>query len=376
MVVKKEKKKLRIPCLKISDYNTKGMKYEEGNTESPFYAFLRAAGVNAKAIVGSGGSFGFGKGAYYALSPIKTLVVSSRDLDGNVYFEGATRLTTHRNVEGEKQTAYGFYDNNKGEPVTTEENIPEVFLRSETGTDINIIGLWNESDRTRLMIKSVLNNFWLSIHQHKLVVIVNEIIISKENLEQIIDEYFPTEFESGNANDIDSWNPKAYYKAVKYAGANEQFPHYSDTLDTLGNVKLFFYLEKGLSNRTTFLRKPMMVVFKRTNRRINGYVAVMLCENEKGNLILQHMENPAHNEWKKDNYPKDEGRVATIARKAENEFSDYVNSKLDLLAKTNTSKKVAFMGLEDYLSIPEDLLEKDDDSDLSGDNANNNSNTI
>ena len=83
------------------------------------------------------------------------------------------------------------------------------------------------------------------------------------------------------------------------------------------------------------------------------------------------MENPAHNEWRKENYPSNEGQIHRIARKAEKEISDYINEKLDSLANLNTSKKVAFLGLEDFLSIPEDLLEKDDDSDLSGANPNN-----
>lgn len=366
-------KKKHIACLKISDSNTKGMQYVDGNTESPFYAFLRAAGVSSKMIGGSGGSFGFGKGAYFALSPIKTLIVSSKDVNGNIFFEGATRLTTHKNERGEKLTAFGFYDSNYGEPICIDENVPDIFRRKETGTDINIIGLWNEVDRDRLMIKSVLNNFWLSIHENKLVVVINDVTISKENLEQVIDNYFPNEFESGNATDIELWNPKPYYKAVKYADANDQFKFFSEDLSTLGKVRLYVYLERGLPNRTSFFRSPKMVVFKRTSRKINGYAAVFVCDNEEGNVILRKMENPAHNVWNKDNYPKEEGKVNKIARRAEAEFSDFVNSKLESLSKINTSKKVSFLGLEDYLSIPQDLLEKDDDTDLSGENTNLNS---
>ena len=364
----KRKKKLKVSCLKISDSNTKGMHYSEG-TDSPFYAFLRAAGVSSKMLSGSGGSFGFGKGAYFALSPIKTLVVSSKDTDGNVYFEGATRLTTHKNGGTQKITAYGFYDSNNGEPVLVEENIPEIFKRTETGTDINIIGLWDEVDRNRLMVKSVLNNFWLAIHEHKLVVTINDVTISKENLEQVIDEYFTNEFESGNATELESWNPKPYYKAVKYAEANDQFKFYSDELETLGKVKLYVYLEKDLPNRTAFFRKPKMVVFKRTNRKINGYTAVFICESEEGNAILRMMENPAHNEWSKKNYPTDLGQTSLQAKRAEQALSNFINEKLETLSTINTSKKVAFLGLEEFLSIPEDLLEKDEDSDLSGENT-------
>jgi len=368
----KGKKKLKISCLRISDYNTKGMPYISEDTESSFYAFLRAKGVSIKMIGGAGGSFGFGKGAYFALSPINTIVVSSRDKNNKVYFEGATWLTTHKNNNKEKLTAYGFYDNNIGEPTVVEEDIPNIFRRQEIGTDINVIGLWEEIDRNRLMIKSVINNFWLAIHYKKLIVTINDVTISRENLEQIIDEYFPNEFESGNASEIESWNPKPYYKAIKYVGANEQFKMFADELELLGDVRLYVYLEKGLPNRTSFFRKPKMVVFKRTNRKINGYAAVFICDSDKGNEILRFMENPAHNEWKKENYPKVEGKIDKVARKAEIEFSNYVNEKLDSLSKINTSKKVAFLGLEDYLSIPEDLLEKDDDSDSVGENTNSN----
>ena len=134
-------------------------------------------------------------------------------------------------------------------------------------------------------------------------------------------------------------------------------------------MKLYVYLERGLPNRTSFFRKPKMVVFKRTNRKINGYAAVFICDDENGNEILRQLENPAHNEWRKENQ-QTEGKIDTIARKAELELSNFINSKLDSLSKTNTSKKVAFLGLEDYLSIPEDLLEKDEDSDLRGEAEN------
>ena len=36
----------------------------------------------------------------------------------------------------------------------------------------------------------MLNNFWLAIHEHKLVVTINDVTISKENLEQVISNLF------------------------------------------------------------------------------------------------------------------------------------------------------------------------------------------
>lgn len=363
----------QISCLKISDYNTKGMYYKEGDTESPFYAFLRAAGVSAKMSGGAGGSFGFGKGAYFALSPIKTVIVSSKDNENNVTFEGATRLTTHIDESGKKITAYGYYDNNNGNPVISEEEIPDNFKRSEIGTDISIIGLWDENERVNLMIKSVLNNFWLSIHEKKLIVQIENHLINHDNLENVIYENFDSNFESGSATEIESWNPKPYFRAVKHVNEADKFKYFEEELKILGKVKLYIFLDKELPNRTSYFRMPKMVVFKKTSNKINGYAAVFICESKEGNEILRQMENPAHNEWKKENYPKNEGKINSKARDVEIEINKFINEKLDSLSKLNYSKKVIFLGLEEYLSIPEDLLESNDDSDISGENFSDNS---
>ena len=364
------KKRIKLTCMKVADYNTVGMKYDDSDTKSPFYAFLRAAGVTVKSNQGAGGSFGFGKGAYFALSPLKTLIVSSMDMAGNVHFEGATRLTTHKNINGDRLTAYGFYDSNDGEPVQESDLIPEILKKTQIGTDVNIIGLWDEPQRKAIMVKSVLNNFWLAIYRNKLTVKVEDIEINKENLEQIIDNYFSEENESGTPTEIESWNPKSYFKAVKYANSTPDFKFFERDLETLGKTRLYVYLQKGLPNRTSYFRKPQMVVFKRTSHKIKGYSAVLICENDKGNEMLRLMENPAHNEWRKENYPFDNGNVATIARKAELELSRFVNDSLESLSKIKTGKKLTFLGLEEYLSIPEDLLEKDEEFDFEGNITN------
>jgi len=97
---------------------------------------------------------------------------------------------------------------------------------------------------------------------------------------------------------------------------------------------------------------------------------VFICEGDKGNELLRLMENPAHNEWQKENYPKKEGIIDPIARKAENELSKFVNDSLESLSKIKAGKKISFLGLEEYLSIPEDLLEKDEEFEYEGNNTN------
>lgn len=362
----KKLKKLKLQCLKISDYNTVGMSYKKDDTNSDFYAFLKAAGVSPK-LSGAGGSYGFGKGAYYALSPIKTIIASTLDIHGNFYFEGSTRLTTHKNSEGNKLTAFGYYDNGDGLPVTDRNDIPEIFLRKDIGTEVNIIGLKTDRNRKNSMIKSVLNNFWLSIYRNELIVNIDGIEISKKNLENIIDEFFLEQIETGSTTDYENWNPKPYYKAVKYSGQSEQYKVVNKRLPILGEVQLYIYLEKELPNRISYLRKPKMVVYKRTNKKLTGYVGVFVCENERGNELLRQMENPEHNEWKKENFLVDM-KPHKNARKAEIELRDFINESLEEISHTDIKIKHSILGLEEYLAIPEDLLGEEDD--INGENLN------
>lgn len=366
-----------IQFLKVSDYNTKGMVFESKDVNCPFISFVRAEGKSAKQS-GAGGSFGFGKGAYYVLSHIKTVLVSTKTKSGNSFFEGKTRLATHE-LNGELLTRDGYYNQDYTTPVFNSSDIPNKFVRSETGTDIYILGLIEERDRKKEMVKSILNNFWLAVYDKKLEVKIVEgdevIIINRDTLESTIENYFPSIYESGSPTDISGWNPKAYYKAVKNANLNDNYILILGFLPTLGEVKLYVYMEKGLPNRVAYLRKPRMVVQKKTKNKLNGFVAVLLCDNVDGNELLRQMENAAHNEWKPQNYRDGDDESIKLVYRSYDELKTFVNDKLESLSKVDTSKKINFIGLEEYLSIPEDLLEKDDEYESKGDNPNNVSGT-
>ena len=68
----------QLEYIKVSDYNTKGMHYAPN--DSPFHAFVRALGLTVKEEDSSGGSFGFGKAAYFLMSRINFSRTSSESL--------------------------------------------------------------------------------------------------------------------------------------------------------------------------------------------------------------------------------------------------------------------------------------------------------
>jgi len=345
----------KIKCLKIQDFNTTGLEYS-GGTESKFFGFMESVGVTNKSAAGAGGSFGFGKGAYYAASSVRTIMVSSiYGNDDKFIYQGKARLTTHQDEAGNLKDYTGLLGHNNGKPIQDALLVPESLRRVEKGTDIIIVGFQNEGNWKESLIKSVINNFWYSIYSEKLIVEVEDTIINKENLERIISEYYSENTVDGSVNEPESWNPYPYFKAVKYSG-DINTKYFEKELETIGLVKLYLLLKDGLPNRTVYMRSPRMTVFKKTDNRGFNYVGVFVCDNTKGNEVLQKMENPQHNEWKKNNYLENDKDPHPDAKKAENELKMFMKDCLETLMSVESGKKQKIIGLDTFLNIPEDLI--------------------
>lgn len=357
--------------IRVSDYNTKGMTYEDGNTDTPFYAFVRSAGVTVKDDSSAGGSFGFGKAAYYLLSPINTIIVSTCTEDYKKYFEGAASLCTHT-YKGAKKMAFGYYDDQNGKPITEESDIPAKFRRSEPGTDINILGFdMNDTDEAiQEMTEAVLRNFWMAIYDGKLVVNINdEIEIRKDNIEGLMEQHF--EDADDTTRKAGYYNPRPYFDAVRLTGTSGKYLFFEDELSLLGHVCLFVFKKKGATDKIAFMRALRMLVYAKRTRTNYGMYGVFYCDSEKGNNLLRNMENPAHDEWKSSNW-RVNGKTFGMGRIALQEMENFITECLSSAFSLKEKKTIDIKGLEEFLYIPtayeedEDLESESQTGDASG----------
>lgn len=357
-------------CLKISDSNTKGMSYKNGAVDSPFLNFVENIGLSSDKGSGSQGSFGFGKGAYFSLSPISTVLVSSVDIDGNPIFEGVTKITTHEDLWGNKLSSTGFYDNKGSKPVRNAVDIPSPFRRYQTGTDFIIAGYQDDKVDEVQMIKSVLNNFWFAILDNKLVVDIFGKSINAGNIYAITKQYYDDESEPCSTSDYLEWNPLPYIKCVKNKDkTDKKYRTFYYKGEVMGEMRLHVYRNQDLPNRVVYCRKPRMIVYKQTKNKLSGYVAVFICENKRGDDLLKAIENQSHNEWNEINLKSNKYTV-TECRTALREIADFINRTLEGLNAQGNKKIAFFEGLEDYFSTGEDLLDNEEYEDVSGETIN------
>lgn len=338
--------------IKVSDFNTIGMNYVKGDTSCPFYAFVRAAGVSSKNDTAAGGSYGYGKAAYFYISQLRTIFVSTQTKDDLHFFEGVSSLCTHKMEEDpELRVSVGYYDNNEGEPVTDPECIPARFQRTEPGTDIYILGI-DASDKESIyseMTEAVLRNFWMAIEHKKLEVTINEDIINFETLPSIIAEYFPDEHDTARREK--NLNPRPYWEAVHYANINSQHIVIEDELQTIGHVRFYALKDKKATDKILYMRRPLMLVKAQRTQSSYGFYGVFVCEDSNGNEILRKTENPAHNEWSPSNW-KENGKTVPKGKKAIDEIGDFIIKAMETLFSNRQSSIQQIQGLEEFLYIP------------------------
>lgn len=338
--------------IKVSDYNTSGMDYAKGDTTKPFYAFVRSAGVSSKIDVSAGGSFGFGKAAYFYISPLRTIFVSTQTEDGRMFFEGVSSLCTHElsNEDG-LFVSVGYYDNNFGEPINDPSLIPDRFLRSESGTDIYIMGI-DASDRSSInkeMIEAVLRNFWMAIIKGKLEVKIGDFEISKENIQEIMQKLFVSEHDTVRREKY--YNPIPYFDAVANAGKDNKHVFFEETLPNIGHVQFYGVKIKNATDKILYMRKPLMLVKARRTQSSYGFYGVFICDDETGNEYLRNTENPAHDEWKSANW-RDNGRINPKGMLAIEDVENYIIKVIERMFSCKNSEIQNIKGLEEFLYIP------------------------
>lgn len=353
-----------IPYLKVSDYNTTGMSFYkdlDGKPRGSFYAFVRSGGHSEKSSTTAGGSFGFGKAAYFQISGLRSILVSTQNRDGKNFFEGISSFCTHQ-IGSSYYDGHGFYDSSNGvEPNSTIENIPQIFRRSQPGTDFYILGTDQYTYQAKEdMAKAVLRYFWAAILDGSLEVEIEDILISKETFSDVLNKFFPEENDDAIRNHFYKLNPRPYADVYRLAGKAENFQIIEEDLPLLGHVKLYVNINPACNrDKIIYMRKNKMVIQTEMLRNHYGAYCVFVCESNRGNELLRKLENASHDKWDKSNYtlnnvPCEEGKEAL------KEIDNFVQTSLRSIFDRETNGSIEVEGLSEYLASSESLLDEID----------------
>lgn len=351
-----EHKNGSIDVLKVSDYNTTGMPYDDTPfSASVFKACVRSTSSSYKDSGHAGGSHGKGKTVGFVNSGLNAVYYSTKTTDGKTYGEGVIKLCDHVvNVDGVKKLYenVAFYDGHDGINPDTEDEIPDVFRRNEPGTDAYVLGFENSDDNIVAIKKAVLRNFFKAIFDGHLVVdVLGEEFNSSSVLDQMrfyFEENGELDSERTNTPQVE-FNPRPYLEEVLVNNGIDDDHVTIDTNDFpgkyphLGHAVLYVWKSDKISEARSrdcivYMRDNNMSIEVKRGRRNKGYYGIFLCDGE-GSGLLRDMENVTHDKWSKEELrgaSKEEKRNATATL---TEIKEFVSDSEKILFPEEAGKE-------------------------------------
>ena len=319
----------RIPCLRVSDRNTTGLRGDQ------WRALVKMQGVSHKPdVLGAGGSHGIGKYAPFLFSDLRTVFYwTCYKANGTPIeqFQGKSVLISHQSDDGETQGTgfYGYVDNCtelKGSEIPSRFRLSENVDGSPVfGTSIVISGFNVTQDWRLLIASSVIENFFHAIQNGVLDVLLEPdesepnpdlFAINKDTLS----DWF-ARLQSSAENDEDGGDEES--SLIEQArvfwdiSTNDEIVEETQDPD-LGHCRLWVRVAEGLPNRVALVRRTGMLITTQQEglRRFTGFrgfAALCVFEDPEGNELLRQMENPKHDQFEPDRLPenqRDRGRRA------------------------------------------------------------------
>lgn len=286
--------KEKIRCLRISDYNTIGLRNVFGTDESSkFYLLTRGSGITDKGE-NTGGSKGVGKFASFVASAFNTVFYSTKNIAGEEGYLGISKLcsTICKDDPAQKTIGIGYYSSDEtNKPISGQFSIQPGYVRNEPGTDIYILGFKGSDDWEKRIITMVLDSFMCAIVFDELEVHVDGVVISKETVGKLVSSEYIMNINQKR-------NIMAQYSLLTDDGI------YSETfnINDLGSIKIllktYSKLEADIATKQcVMIRYPYMKI--RTMRKISSVPCSAMCIIQKGELNKQliNIENPQHTDW-------------------------------------------------------------------------------
>jgi len=293
-----EIKKDRIRCLRISDFNTTGLKGIERDDieDNQFLALTKGTGISKKKPGISGGSKGVGKYAAYGTSKFSLIFYSTKTVEGYKGSIGVAELVSSEiqddSVVKDWTQGIGFYAINEyNQPNTQMLDLDPSFKRTEYGTDIYIIGFKSAENWEKDVINRLLDSFLVSIYREKLEIKINNIEINKSNLKEVI--LSDLVFTKEKANII------SQYRLI--SNENNDVQRFDIETD-YGTLDLYILpLSKNeediATHKCVMVRYPFMKIKTlslSSNIRVS---ALCIVRDDKLGKMLLSIENPEHTDW-------------------------------------------------------------------------------
>ena len=354
--------KMFVYCLKVSDYNTKGV---ETGRDKAWGAFVFDEGVSVKQRPGSAGSHGVGKKVPFIISACNTVFYATKNKymvgeteHSDMLVQGKTTLINWEDENGNRKSPKGWFgkinvqDNSPKTrilPVSNQETneLNPYFVRKDRfGTDVIMVGVnaYDSEERIKQkIISSILENFFVAIKEGILKVnIFGEKIDANENsVEKAFARWYnPTDALHNSLNDL----LKIYSTEPKSIPVN-------NVGELIGHIDLYFQDSSEMNRKyyTVIREHGMKICEYRINRADKAFSALAVIKGKNINTLLSELENAAHDTFVTSD---DDMDLNPDALKALNLAKESIEEYIVNNTKIDDGEDQTIDGLYDMLAIP------------------------
>lgn len=330
-----------IPTLSIIDLHTLGAPDYPADAQEvgPWEALTNSEGFSPK----SGnklGSFGLGKHATFASTPLRTVLYSTC-YDGNGElkrrFIGRTILVKH-SCDDDSWNAGDGYLGNEFDPLI-DENIPDRFVLASPGTGVWIPGYRpgvDEEGRSweERVLNAAANNFFYAIVHKRLELSIGENIVVDENSLKKDSECWETIFNE---------RTKRYIEVTRYDPTSHTY------IEGIGDLTFRIHVGEENDRRAlAIVRHPGLMItdiaehLGYANPPIphhwHPFTAVVYCVPRDGDDVFHDCEPPSHDQLAVDEIPETDTKKRKKAKKALKQLSRWLYNEIEKYASPQGSE--------------------------------------
>lgn len=294
-----------LRALQISDEGTTGL-MGPCVPGTPFHSLVKASGVSNKNNVASGGSYGIGKKAAFAVSDLHTVFYSTsfRVEHGPTKFlaQGKCTLVSHESDGGAKLRATGYWCTDGYQPEHDIAAVPDWLSRVNIGTTCTAVG-FSASETWRYKIaESLIRNFFVAVHRDELWFFIDNGSIEIDS--SSIRAFFTDPAIVAAAEEHGKAEELRFSKALYECLTSDLTEVFEETISGLGKFRLHLLLQEGMPSRVAIVRNGMMIT---DNLGYFGdklahfpmykdFVALVEPAEQESSAAIKRLENPAHDQ--------------------------------------------------------------------------------
>ena len=323
-----------LPTLIVIDSGTKGCPDfpASAGKVSPWEAMVNSEGHSEKSDDNALGSFGIGKHAPFAVTPLRTVLYSTcyetTNNDVDTRFIGRSILVSHKeNQFSDYMSADGYLGGgDDGFQALTDERIPEKWRIDSLGTMIAVPGFKCDYEEDRgwdsTAFDSIIDSFFYAFLDNNLNMKLSDQVINKKTL-----------LGTAGCNfDISS------EKTIEYIKTCQTEP-VSEYIEGIGDIKLHISVGGEYRRALALVRYPGLMItdtaknMGEANPRIPShwkpFTAVAFVHPRANDNVLKEAEAPSHDKISSQQVPFENRK---LARKSLMDLSNFLYEEIKKIA--------------------------------------------